>query len=332
MRRSQRVAMVAAAAMISSLALGGAVEAGAVEASAVPAFVPSVPLKVTAWTGTESVKVAWSAPSDDGGNPVTSYTASVWSAPPPTGPANLVTSCTTSELGCKLTGLTSGDTYYVDVVATNSDGDGPASTYVTVYPGKTPTRVRSVGVTAGAGKVIVTWRKPIDFGGGTFTWYRAAAYTSAGIGAGISDDTCVSKKKRELTCTIYGLTNGQTYWISAWAKNSFGSGPQSGRVQVLVGKHPGKPREVEAEGRHRAGRVHWQAPSSNGGLTITSYIVRVFKPGRNKVIEKCVTGGGARTCLVGGLSGGVTYEATVAAANLAGQGPQSARDSFRPHS
>jgi hypothetical protein len=312
--------------MISTLAFGGGAHA-----AVVPAAVPTVPLQVTAWTGAESVKVAWSPPTSDGGNPVTSYTANVWSAPPPTGPANLVTTCTTTELGCALTGLTYGETYYVDVVATNSDGDGPASAYVTVSPGQTPSRVRNPAVIAGVGKAIVSWQQPRDFGDGTFTWYRAGAYTSSGIGAGIAANSCVSKKKREVTCTIYGLTNGETYYISVWAKNSFGSGPRSSHVKVLIGKHPGKPREVEADGRNHAGRVRWLAPTNNGGLAITSYVVRIFKSGRNKVVTKCITSGGARTCLVGGLTNGVTYQATVAAANLAGQGPQSDRDSFRPH-
>jgi alpha-tubulin suppressor-like RCC1 family protein len=66
--------------------------------------------------------VAWRVPSANGGRPITGYTASAWTAPKG---GSVVTSCTTARLlTCRLTGLTNGSVYYVDVFATNAVGGG----------------------------------------------------------------------------------------------------------------------------------------------------------------------------------------------------------------
>ncbi len=87
-------------------------------AAVTPGTVPGAPRTVTATAGVRSATVNWTAPTSDGGSPITSYTAT-------STPGNVT--CTTSSLSCTITGLVSGTSYTFTVTATNAVGTGSAS-------------------------------------------------------------------------------------------------------------------------------------------------------------------------------------------------------------
>jgi hypothetical protein len=83
-----------------------------------PPAVPGTPTGVTAAAGDSSATVSWTAPTSDGGTPVTSYTV------------NCTPSCTpVTATGTSTTvaGLTNGTAYTFTVTATNFVGSGSAS-------------------------------------------------------------------------------------------------------------------------------------------------------------------------------------------------------------
>jgi len=127
-----------------------------------PLTVPTAPQSVQTVRGANSVVVSWSAPSSDGGRPISLYTVS--STP---GGA----SCTSTGMECTVNGLTPGMTYNFTVVATNEAGDGAASSPVQQQALNVPTAPRKVsaqmaGTTKGAlGKSNVSWSAPADNGG-----------------------------------------------------------------------------------------------------------------------------------------------------------------------
>ena len=83
---------------------------------------------------------------------------------------------------------------------------------------------------------------------------------------------------------------------------------------------PGAPQTVTAKPMAgRKGVVSWLAPSSDGGSTITSYIVTSSPGGLTATWTS-----GPLTATVTGLSGHVTYTFTVVAVNVIGPGPPSA--------
>ncbi len=84
---------------------------------------PGAPMGVSATPGDASATITWTAPTGDGGSPITGYR--VTTIPSSDG-------CTVTATTCTLTGLTSGTEYVVSVVATNAAGSSePATTTVT---------------------------------------------------------------------------------------------------------------------------------------------------------------------------------------------------------
>ena len=83
---------------------------------------PGAPGQPLGTPGDTTATISWPA-ADDGGSPVTGYTATAGSQ-----------TCTTATTTCTITGLTNGTSYSVTVTATNSVGTGPASAAALVTP------------------------------------------------------------------------------------------------------------------------------------------------------------------------------------------------------
>ncbi|MFN3865650.1 MAG: fibronectin type III domain-containing protein [Demequina sp.] len=93
--------------------------------------VPNAVVDLTAAAGVGEATASWAAPANVGGSPVTNYGVSVTPA------GGDVTDCVGLETSCTITGLTSGATYTVTVIATNALGDS-ATRSTTVTPGTVP--------------------------------------------------------------------------------------------------------------------------------------------------------------------------------------------------
>lgn len=332
-RRSRMAAHVCAAALLV-LALAATVAnasaQGSHDAAVQPVSVPSSPQYPEYWISTTSVDVAWDPPAVPGGSGTITYQARAWSTVPPTAISNLVSSCSTTALGCRISGLTSGTFYYIDIVAMNSAGTGNPSAYQQVQPGTTASAPRSVSTSAGRGTVTIRWQPPTTFGTGAFAWYSAGAFSGSGIGAGTASSSCTTFSTSELSCMISGLVNGRTYYVGVAAVTSQHAGLQSARIKVIVGTKPTAPRDVTVQRRSRAALVAWRAPSSNGGCRISSYRIRVFRHGAAQPLRVIMADGSVRSKRIGSLVNGRTYDVTVAAANVIGQGPQSRRHAVTP--
>ena len=87
--------------------------------SVIPSTLPGGPTNVQLTAGVGQVEVSWSAPSDDGGSPITGYTV--------TASPGGATCSTTGALNCTVTGLTNGQRYSFEVVATNAHGSRAAA-------------------------------------------------------------------------------------------------------------------------------------------------------------------------------------------------------------
>ncbi|MEM4293013.1 MAG: fibronectin type III domain-containing protein, partial [Thermoplasmata archaeon] len=126
---------------------------------------PSAPRNLQAVAGNQSVTLSWQPPDNDGGSAITNY--KVYRG---TTSGNLAF---LKDVGNVLTytdtGLTNGQTYYYQVSAVNSVGEGPRSNEVSATPSSSganpPSAPRNLQAVAGNQSVTLSWQPPDNDGG-----------------------------------------------------------------------------------------------------------------------------------------------------------------------
>jgi len=208
----------------------GTSPASAPRVSATPATVPTVPRSVVASAGSQQVKVSWSAPSSNGGSVITGYQARAWSAG---SGGTLLGSCLGRVTTCTISGLVKGVTVYLDVVANNAIGTGPASTpRVAARPAAAPAAVGGVTVRQTGARLTVAWAAPDD-GGAPIVEYRVVAFSAPSGGSPMAACRSVGA----LTCTIDGLRRGAPVHVEVVAINAAGlSSPAGSRIPGSVAR------------------------------------------------------------------------------------------------
>ncbi|MGZ4442053.1 MAG: fibronectin type III domain-containing protein [Nocardioidaceae bacterium] len=302
------------------------------EASATPravqATVPSAPLGVAAAPGSQSMTVTWSAPSSDGGSPVTGYnvyrgTTAGGEAPTPV--ASNVTGTRFTD-----SGLTNGTTYYYKVAAVNAVGVGAQSAEASAAPrASAPSAPRTLVASGGNGSVALSWATPTSDGGAGITGYNVYRGTTAGGEA----TTPVATNVSTTSYTDTGTTNGTTYYYKVAAVNSAGTSPQSNEASATpqqAATAPTAPQGLTAAASNGAVQLSWTAPTSNGGAAITGY----------NVYRGTTAGGEATTPVASNVTttsytdtsttNGTTYFYKVAAVNAVGTSPPSGEVSATP--
>ncbi len=291
------------------------------------AVLPGAPLNVLASAGPGRARVTWSAPTSDGGAPISSYRVQALAggvAVP--GAVCIIAAPFASPLTCDVTGLTNGTAYTFTVAATNSAGIGPdsaASAAVTpliTVPGA-PLNPTATSQNAAAS---VTWDAPTSDGGQPVTSYTVQAYDA---GVAVVGKTCSVTLPAPLTCEVTGLDNGTAYTFAVAATNAIGTGAASNAsAAVTPATVPGAPTGVSASARPGRARVFWSPPEVDGGSPITSYTVQAYDGGVEVAGKTCTVAApfpSSYRCDVTGLTDGATYTFRVAATNSAGTGERS---------
>ena len=301
------------------------------EASATPAgvtaTVPTAPQSLGATGGNGSVSLSWSAPSSNGGSPITGYNVYRSTSPGGEGSTPLRTNVTGTTFN-DLT-ATNGTKYYYTVAAVNAVGTSPQSNEANATPQATvPSAPTGLVASAGDGKVMLSWTVPNSDGGSPITGYNVYRSTTPGGEGSTPYATAVSS-----TYTDSAATNGTTYYYTVAAVNGVGTGPQSSEANATPQAAvtvPSAPQGLTATGSNAAVQLSWSAPASNGGAAVTSY----------NIYRSTTTGGEGTTPVATGVTGtsfidspltnGTTYYYTVAAVNSAGTGPQSSEANATP--
>jgi len=300
-----------------------------VNAAPIETTVPSAPQPLQAQPGNSQNFLGWTAPSSNGGSPVTSYRVSRGTN---TSNETLVTSggCANlaTALTCTDTGLTNGQTYYYFVNAVNSAGQGPASNVVNATPkGATLPGAPTLQASPGDGQNFLGWTAPSSDGGSAITNYKVFRGTSSSSNQTLITSGGCANLGSTLACTDSGLTNGQIYYYTVSAVTSAGQGAASNVVNATpTGPTlPGAP-ALQASPGNGQNFLGWTAPASNGGSAITNY--KVFR-GTSSSNQTLITSGGCANlgavlaCTDSGLTNGQIYYYTVSAVTSAGQGAAS---------
>ena len=142
--------------------------------SVTPAGVPGVPTGVSGTSGNSQVSLSWSAPSNDGGSPITGYVITPYIGGSPQSTRTFDSSLTSQII----TGLNNGTSYTFRVAAKNAVGTGSqSSASSSVTPSSTPTAPTIGTATAGNGEATVSWTAPTG-GSGTIVRYYVSYYVN----------------------------------------------------------------------------------------------------------------------------------------------------------
>ncbi|GAA5039048.1 fibronectin type III domain-containing protein [Microbacterium fluvii] len=270
------------------------------------ATAPGAPTGVTANPGNAQAVVSFTAPTADGGSPITGYTVTA-------SPGGAKATVAASARSATVSGLANGTTYTFTVTAANAIGSSPASApSAAVTPITTPSAPRSPAATSGSKTATVTWTAPSSTGGSTISGYEVTASPGG-------KKVTVSGTARSASVT--GLTNGTAYTFTVKAKNAAGPSAASAKTSAVTPSTvTSAPRSVKATAGTKKATVSWTAPSSTGGATVTNYKVTASPGGKSVTVS-----GSARKATVTGLKSGTKYTFTVKAKNVRGWSAASAK-------
>jgi hypothetical protein len=268
---------------------------------------PTAPTAPTAARGDSKISVSFGAPADNGGSPITSYTATCSGSGAPGTNAGAASPVT-------VTGLTNGASYTCTVTATNSFGTSPPSPpTATVVPAPVPDAPPQPNVSPNTGSITVSFSAPAD-NGNPITEYTATCVSSDGGAPG-------ARSGAGSPITVIGLSEARTYTCSVTATSAVGTGPPSPpSVPAIPTTPPAAPILRAAAPRNGSAIVSF-TPNRNGGVD-TSFVVACASS--NSGAPGLISGAGSPV-IVPGLSNGKSYQCTVRAANAIGVSDPSAR-------
>ena len=293
-------------------------------------------LTATAVSGSQ-IDLAWEAPSDDGGIPITGYQLQVlangtdfW--------VNLHTVADERTLSYAHTGLPYGSTYYYRVAAINSVYLGAYSDVAAATTYDVPDAPTGLRATAMSGSQIdVSWRAPISTGTAEITSYQVRVsvdggniFTDLGVlptDLGLTGTDTNIYQYTDLSLPTYqhiGLEAGSTRHYQVAAISSVGAGPYADPpASATTHNLPSAPRDLVATAASDSQiDLAWQAPNSDGGSPITSYYLQVSEDGgASWTTLHTIYGRSKLSYSDMGLEAGSTRHYQVAAINSVGQGP-----------
>ena len=278
---------------------------------------------------TTQINLSWSPPANLGGLLITGYKidrstngGSAWST--------VVYSTGNAQTTYSNTGLVPGTTYWyrvsaITIILTSAPSNtASATTLSPVTPPGAPTGLVASGSNS---QVMISWQAPSSNGGSAITGYNVYRGTSpGGEGSGPIATGVASTRYTDTS-----VSNGQTYYYEVRAVNSAGAGGASNEASATPATVPGAPTGLVASGSNSQVMISWQAPSSSGGATITSYnIYRGTSPGGEGGVPLTIVSGSARSYADTSVANGQAYYYTVSASNSAGEGPKSNEASATP--
>jgi hypothetical protein len=265
----------------------------------VPSDGPGAPINVNAVGGDTQASVIWMAPVDDGGSSINMYTVT-------SSPGGVI--ATSTATSTTVAGLNNGTTYTFTVVATNSNGDGPASSPSNaVLVAAVPDAPTELTATEDVNSASVSWMAPADDGGSAII-----DYTVTSNPGGVATTTSAT------TAVVSRLDPDTTYTFTVVARNIVGtSSASAASASTTTHSVPDAPTGVIATEGVNSASVSWTAPADDGGSAIIDYTV-TSNPG------DVATTTSATTAVVSGLDPDTTYTFTVVARNIVGTSSASA--------
>ncbi len=272
---------------------------------------PGQPNGMMVEPGDQRVALAWYLMDtpDPAGGPV-SY--NIYWSDSSSGGLSLLT--TVAEKSYVHTGLVNGKTYRYQISGSNNEGEGPLSNVVTATPNLVPDRPRHLETSkVSADEVKLRWDAPSSWGsaaGHVYNVYRGECPCSivlvrSGLETATYSDT-------------ESLQPNITYYYRVQAKNDLGVGGLAEISLYVPPAPPGFPLGLTHLVNRGVVELTWEPPVDEGGDAVRYYRVYRAMEGKEPVLIKDMV----RETFFEDKTGDpdMTYEYTVTAVNVAGEG------------
>ena len=298
----------------------GSGDASNVATATTDATVPSAPVRLSARAnGQNQIDLTWTAPTSDGGAPVTGYR--IESSPNGASWTPLRSNTGSNATSFSNTGLAPATKRYYRVYAINIAGRSPASNVANATTDATvPAAPTNLSANAsGTSQIDLSWRAPSFDGGSRITGYRIEfAESGNGPWSALVANTLSASTSHSDT----GLAPATTRYYRVFAINAVGSGTESGVANATTDATvPDAPTNLIATATEPT-RIDlvWTAPAYDGGSPITGYRIEVSENGATWT--DLIRSTGVTTTAYGhtGLMPGSTRHYRVSAINFAGTG------------
>jgi len=219
------------------------------------------------------------------------------------------------------TGLADNVTRFYAVTATNAVGEGIRSneaTATTYSLASAPQSLAAIGG-PGAGQIALSWAAPASTGGAPITAYRIYRGTTSGALTALAD---VAGSATSFTDS--GLADGTTMFYAVTALNAVGESARTATVSATTLARASAPRGVTATAGANPGQITitWNAPTTDGGSTITGY--RIFRGTASGALTPLIdVGSAARSFTDSNLGEGSMRFYAISALNNVGEGTRS---------
>ena len=261
---------------------------------------PGTPANIAATAGLGQLSVAFTPPNNNGGSPITTYTASCGTQ-----------SASGANSPLIVANLQAGIPVSCTVTATNAIGTSAASNpSASVAPLGVPAAPTIGLAVAGDAQVTINFTPPTNNGGAVISIYTATC-------GGVSADA------NGAPITVFGLTNGIAVTCTVVAANNVGNSASSAASNSVTPLGlPGAPSIGVAVAGNTQATVNFTPPASNGGSMITGYTATCGMQ---------IAFGGFPPITVGGLANGVAVTCRVLATTAVGNSvPSAASNSVIP--
>ncbi len=255
--------------------------------AATPRTVPSSPRKPAADTRLLSFSMGWEASASNGGARIDFYLIEIstdgatWTTP------KVWRTDGTSPVPL-FVGLTAATQYWFRIRAHNAAGYSVGTGAGPYRAHTTPNPVTNLNAVPGNGQVALTWTAPtsalLTHGIPAASTYKVEKSTDDG-----ATWTSAGANTSSTSYTATGLTNGTAYKFRVSAGTNitnlpFGETRETGATTPLGA--PSVPQTVTLEGTDGDNKLDWAAPTSNGGIPLTTYEVESWTDPENRTAEE----------------------------------------------
>ena len=164
-----------------------------------------------------------------------------------------------------------------------------------------PTPPLMVGGTVVDGSVVLNWQPPLK-SEAPVLYYKV-----------VSNPPTTTVLSVTAPAIITGLTTGVSYTFSVYAKNVAGFSLPGVSAPITVATAPSPPRNVVATAGDAVALITWDPPVTDGGSTITAYVVR-----SSTNVTRTQLSSNPNALVFSPLTNGTAYTFTVVAQNAIG--------------